>query len=377
MNELIQMPKRDGRFRLLATVSALAFASGTFVQALAETKDDDRPTVWIELGGQLQRDDGGQAPFAPKFATTGPRPDFETFSPTASQYLPRYSFGGEGKIALRPEGSDWTFSASILYGRANRDKSYHAQKTYAITGTLVPIFPTFSKQGYLLSDLRAQHSESHAILDFKAGRDVGLGVFGRHGESTFDLGVRFAQFNSKSNISLRSVPQALAPKYITFVQKSLPLTYQRSYFATQSASRSFRGIGPTVSWDASSVVAGDGDAAALTFDWGVNAALLFGRQKAKVHHHTTETLHSAAMTQNPIETLYTRRPPDSIRSRSVIVPNAGGFAGFSMRFPNARVSMGYRADFFFGAMDGGVDTRKTYDRNFFGPFAKISIGLGG
>jgi hypothetical protein len=60
-----------------------------------------------------------------------------------------------------------------------------------------------------------------------------------------------------------------------------------------------------------------------------------------------------------------------------VVPNIGGFAGFSLKFPNARVSLGYRADFFFGAMDGGIDTRKTYDRNFYGPFAKISIGLGG
>jgi len=61
----------------------------------------------------------------------------------------------------------------------------------------------------------------------------------------------------------------------------------------------------------------------------------------------------------------------------VIVPNIGGFAGLSLRFPNAKVSFGYRADAFFGAMDGGIDARKTYDRDFYGPFATISIGLGG
>jgi hypothetical protein len=65
------------------------------------------------------------------------------------------------------------------------------------------------------------------------------------------------------------------------------------------------------------------------------------------------------------------------RSRSVIVPNVGGFAGLSYRYSNAKLSLGYRADFFFGAMDGGIDTRKTYDRNFYGPFATISVGLGG
>jgi hypothetical protein len=55
----------------------------------------------------------------------------------------------------------------------------------------------------------------------------------------------------------------------------------------------------------------------------------------------------------------------------------GGFAGVSFRYSRAKLSLGYRADFFFGAMDGGIDTRATYDRNFYGPFATISIGLGG
>lgn len=375
MSELIQTQRaqRNCRLCLLATVSALALAPNAFVWASAEIREA-APTVWIELGGQLQRDDGGQLPFAPNFATSEPRPDYETFSPTGSQHLPRYSFGGEGKITFRPEGSDWSFSASVLYGRSNRDKSYHGQRTYALTGTLQPTFP-FSAHGYLFSDLRARHSESHAVLDFMAGRDVGLGVFGPHGEAMLDLGVRFAQFSSKSNISLRSMPQALSWKYVPFFQKSLPTAHQRSYFGTNSASRSFHGLGPAISWNASNVVAGHDDTADLTFDWGINAALLFGRQKAKVHHHTTGALHTGGMTQILTEILYTKRPPTSIRSRSVIVPNLGGFAGLSMKFPNGKVSFGYRADFFFGAMDGGIDTHKSYDRNFFGPYARIGIGL--
>ena len=36
---------------------------------------------------------------------------------------------------------------------------------------------------------------------------------------------------------------------------------------------------------------------------------------------------------------------------------------------------GALADFFFGAMDGGIDTRKTEDEKFYGPFATISLGL--
>jgi hypothetical protein len=48
----------------------------------------------------------------------------------------------------------------------------------------------------------------------------------------------------------------------------------------------------------------------------------------------------------------------------------------SWRTSNAKVSLGYRADMFFGAIDGGIDTRKNENRGFYGPFASISIGLG-
>jgi hypothetical protein len=70
-------------------------------------------------------------------------------------------------------------------------------------------------------------------------------------------------------------------------------------------------------------------------------------------------------------------PHHHTRSRAVTIPNVGGFAGFSVKFPNAKVSLGYRADLFFGAIDGGIDARKTYDRAFYGPFASFSVGLGG
>jgi hypothetical protein len=122
------------------------------------------------------------------------------------------------------------------------------------------------------------------------------------------------------------------------------------------------------------VLAGNVDDGAMAFDWGVNAAVLFGRQKVQGSHITT----GAYFTNNsgPKSTYNTGRKPFA-RSRSVVVPNVGGFAGFSAQYSDAKLSFGYRADFFFGAMDGGLDTRKTYDRIFHGPFAKVSIGLGG
>jgi len=61
----------------------------------------------------------------------------------------------------------------------------------------------------------------------------------------------------------------------------------------------------------------------------------------------------------------------------VAVPNVGALFGVSYKYQNAKVSFGYRVDEFFGAMDGGIDTRKSENRGFFGPYANISIGLGG
>ena len=68
------------------------------------------------------------------------------------------------------------------------------------------------------------------------------------------------------------------------------------------------------------------------------------------------------------------------RSRAhctVTVPNVGGFAGLSFQIQNFKVSAGYRADLFFNAMDGGIDTRKSENIGFYGPFASVSVGLGG
>lgn len=46
-------------------------------------------------------------------------------------------------------------------------------------------------------------------------------------------------------------------------------------------------------------------------------------------------------------------------------------------FDNAKLSLGYRGDFFFGALDSGIDTARRKTVGFYGPFATISFGFGG
>ena len=76
-------------------------------------------------------------------------------------------------------------------------------------------------------------------------------------------------------------------------------------------------------------------------------------------------------------TAYPAVPGGHISDRSVTVPNVGGTFGVSYRYSNAKISFGYRADLFVGAIDGGIDTRKSETLGFYGPFATISFGLGG
>ena len=135
----------------------------------------------------------------------------------------------------------------------------------------------------------------------------------------------------------------------------------------------------------------------------MNGAVLFGRQKASGHHKTTirsyyETQwkkgfgQKGHITPGHFQNLaahqgygsYTAQPTahrtnvaSFNRMRTVIVPNIGAFAGVSYRIEDFKVAVGYRADFFFGAMDGGIDTAKSENRGFYGPFASVSVGLGG
>jgi len=377
MSELIQTRNTftATQRQLLATVSTIALLTICGASKAADL-DASRPTVWIELGGQLERVDGGEGPFTPPFFS--PVPSFLSESPLIIERPARYSYGGEGKISFVPQGMDWGFSVGLRYGRSNAHRHVHEQTP----GLTIKLPSGRTEHGYWQnrSDSVVRNSENHAILDFQAGKDVGLGMFGRKSTSTFNFGVRYAQFHSRSSSHLQALEDA-GTGYNTFFQY---LKYEythgaihQSHTASAQNSRSFRGIGPSLSWNASTPFAGSTDTAEFTFDWGINAALLFGRQKASVHHQSTVFYYSKHLLRDAIYSTVHKPGVDHLRSRSIVVPNVGGFAGLSLKFPNAKVSLGYRADLFFGAMDGGIDTRKTYDRSFYGPFAKISIGIGG
>src|ERR1700685_4473009 len=88
------------RLRLLATVSvlpllALVCGSGA---AQAVGQDTDRPTLWIELGGQLEQQTGQGDSFAPPFVTNYlSSPAYKPASPLQSEKPPLFSNGAQAK----------------------------------------------------------------------------------------------------------------------------------------------------------------------------------------------------------------------------------------------------------------------------------------
>jgi iron complex outermembrane recepter protein len=422
MSELIDTGANRAiiRRQLLATASALALTMYLASTDVAGAEDADRPTVWIELGGQLDSLNSPQQVFSPPFMASITQANL--LSALNVQRPPTSALGIEGKILLQPNGSDWVFSASIRYGRSAAARDRHQQtanKTITVNpftyhGINLPghyYYPTLHAK---FADGKASQSETHAVIDFQAGKDVGLGMFGSGGSSVLSAGVRIAQFTSKSNVGLHAEPDVRYPT--TPIDSKYELQqFQRyhvhfhDYGATASAQRSFRGLGPSLAWNASVPVAGDSGSGEISIDWGLNGAVLFGRQRASGDHKTAvrsyyDTVWNPGFQKGPklqpgyfrnnhsSHTCYGAVPNKSAglwatachtnaanfnRMRTVVVPNLVGVAGLSFRIEDFKVAVGYRADFFFGAMDGGIDTARKENQGFYGPFASVSVGLGG
>ncbi len=388
MSELIATRTNytDFRKHLLATVSVLTFASLATVPVV-QASEADRPTVWIELGGQAEFNRGTSSPFtAPFMVNQANSGAFDPVSPLDVQKTPRFSFGEEGKISIQPKHSDWIFSASLRYGRSGTNRYIHQQTKGFPLPTNSPMFRGTGPSGrppqhYMTGEVsyaeyRERQSESHLVLDFQAGKDVGLGLFGNDSTSIFSAGVRMARISSSAAPNQRMRPDMSGTN---FVQAAKYHRFYHHYALSGYSERSFRGIGPSVSWNGSASISGNTEAGQLGVDWNANAALLFGRQKMRAHHSTSGFHKSLLPGQFPasvVKFAYSTSASPA-RSRSVIVPNIGGSFAVAYRFDNAKLDLGYRADLFFNAMDTGMDARKTSNVLYHGPFATLSIGLGG
>jgi hypothetical protein len=367
MSETTSMQNQNKlRYRLLATASAIGLLSSVAAARQASADESEHPLVWIDLGGgfdQMTSDSDRWLP--PNLTPPITKPPSGPFGA-----VPTTGYDTEAKISFTPEESDWIFSASVRYGRAMSKPKRNHDQSYHVTGYITSFGTKKGSPKYLLTNYdfseASRHSRStHLILDFQAGKDVQLGMFG--GSSVLSIGVRVAKLNEGAEgqfTGFLSAPAKYSPGEVAHV-------------ASFAAKHNFAGLGPSVSWDASTPFVGnltDG----LSFDWGANAALLFGRQKSDVSLRMRDTqYYPPSSDSGGVKNVLSHSTENPSREHNVLVPNVGGFAGPSWHLPSAKISLGYRADFFFSAMDVGIDKRKSATRGFYGPFATISVGLGG
>ncbi|HEY5239083.1 MAG TPA: hypothetical protein VIJ62_11930 [Rhizomicrobium sp.] len=345
--------RADIHWQLLTTVSAFALVASICTTGEARAADSDHPLVWIELDGQFAQEENSQEAFLPPFMLASP---FDGAAHTGVEKGSPAVWDRGAKVTFQPSGSDWVLLLGARYGKSSRSETREGHPT---TASITKYNGHYSAYQHFAG----QNSDSHIILDFQAGKDFGLGRIGSGGSSLFSAGIRFAQFDSRSHAVIKSQPTNLPTG--DSVNK---------FYASFAAKRKFTGVGPSMSWDAFANLTGNSSAGSITFDWGLNGAVLFGRQRTSEHHQTTEIhFNHYYITKTPYQ--HSASPPE--REKNVAVPNLGGFAGVSWRYPIAKVSVGYRADMFFGAIDGGIDSVHRESRGFYGPFASVSVGFGG
>lgn len=407
MSELTHEGGERSRSQFLATVSMLSLLAAAGSAGHASAAGDQG---WrIELGWHAETVYMSQDDFAlpldsaiPQSGLTGPL--VESLNLSSSQ-------GGEGKVSFQPQGSNWTFSASIQYGRS-KGRGHLSQTqpipttSFTTFHTTIPTYPfpyhsTKIKPLKLTSkniDVETSSAETHLLLDFQAGADVGVGLFGKGSMSHIGGGVRFAQFTSALNVSqFQANPDSYFTQTQTVIQtnaffpsgiRQVPWYFLRSrqlwhsFGGSPHGSHSFNGIGPSVYWDVSAPLWNASPESGVSLDWGLNAALLFGRQKDRIEHRTTSVLgcygapgpHCDGLEGDTSGVM--RNTSVEVRTKNVMVPNIGAFAGASYHWKDVDAIVGYRADFFINAIRTGMQNQTT-TVGFVGPYANVSVALGG
>lgn len=401
MSEIVTRRQSNPRLRLLTTVSSIVLIANT---CGLEAAFAGNPPFWVEVGIQNNRVYDSKDPPLPLNDLLGSADLSASFFDAFSL---KRSSDAYAKVSFQSEDSNWIFSASVIYGRAhhkaNRDSTtahvpVPTAATFATYHTTIPTYPfpwhrtqvhQVGENASFISGGQATRTESHLIVDFEAGRDVGLGMFG---SSTLSAGVRIANFRSAvivSNVQgVQDVQfdhfQHTHPTYAFFPSsvKVVPWFFNfynnnwRSLLAAGRSSESFDGVGPSLSWEASTPLWGKQDhGGQILLDWGVNAGVLFGRRKYSEEHHTSEAYHCVGR--------YCGTQPDinvsgsTNLNKNTTVPNLGGSIGISYQLGNMKLNAGYRADFFFGAMPAGDAGTGTSTVGFHGPYASLSVGVGG
>jgi hypothetical protein len=303
--------------RLYWRASAIALIATAGLAGAANAQDAGG--FWLQFAGGINFDSGGGFDTVPADSFAG--------SLVGTQKIkPRDDWDVDAKIGYQPHGSPWSIALGVKYGR-----SFGRHRDFSGTTT--------TADGYYGIEGRATTNVSHAIVDFEVGRDVGMG----RNPTTIGLGVRYAHFaaNTRGTFS-------------TFFQ-----SYDSEEFYSSSGtfqiSRRSNLVGPRIFVNSSIPLA----TSHFAVGWGADAAVLFG---------TTSVDGAAVFSDGDVYADLSGH-----RSESVTVPNVGAHLSLDYHTPSTPVtiSLGYRVDAYFGAIDGGLDVERKVDIIEHGPYLSM------
>ncbi len=338
--------------------------------------------VTVELGGGVGRYGAGTTDYTPDWLDR-----YDDEFPLSQAFQDEDLDWGDTRsieVAYAPSAA-WRVSAAYRFGKT---KGYARDAAYQhVDGGLTQGFDFFgcgcAFTAYTPApqdnDLRAaaRDSEEFELIDLEVGRDVGFGLLGQLSLSRLSAGVRHAKLDSWSKVSMDGVPVQIIPP-LTGLFSSPPLRSRELYFSTLESERSFEGVGPSVTWDASLRLWGAENKGHADLDWSVGGAALFGENTLDSEEVLwgRDVIGGGAL-EGGAETQLFDEAVSRQRSDDATVPNLSLSLGLSYSIDRVKVSTGYSYDRFFDAIDGGYDEAESHDRTIHGPYLKLSLGFGG
>jgi len=336
----------------------------------------------LELGGGAARFDADNTRFTPAFVEASGSPILQSALDVQEEDLD-WGDSREIKLTYGRPGSHWRVSAGLRRDETNGTASKLAtQKNKGgrlFSPEVIAAYPQAAEldkyvqaTNYVIGEARDR--EEAQLADFMVGRDVGLGLLDK---SSINVGLRYAELSSISLVKVAGTAdhEDFPDLNVAFLS---PATMIHRYDISSLAEREFKGFGPAVSWDGSKVLFGGADAGYLTVDFGVGAAVLFGKQKTDVVVRSDDTpaKYNNVFLQVDEEPVVTTMSAVA-RSQSTTVYDLGANLGLSYEIGRMKVSGGYRIDRFYDVLDVGRGQHEDGDRTMDGPYFKIAVGFGG
>jgi outer membrane receptor protein involved in Fe transport len=368
-----------------------AWTGGPLLGGFGANREGPFPLT-VELGGQAQRHDAPNQALHPAQADAFSGP-LDIFDDAQARDLD-WGDGRDVKVTYRP-GGPWTVAAGVRFGKTNghakvageretpeicviADPDYCAN--YLATNPKYEFLSSFSMTDR--ADVAVIDRETHSIIDFEVGHDLGLGA----ATSRLAVGIRYANLESKTAARLYGVPdwEVLEGFYVP----GYPVTHSFQDIHAD-ARREFTGMGPVVTWDAALPILDLEADGRLDLEWSLTGGVLFGERDTDITTRYTIEEYSAAgdtflyvLTGSTAGSILptTTISPDPVRTQrnsDIMAPVAQIGLGLSYSVGPFKAGAGYRWERYFNALDGGFQSEEDADRTIDGPYFKIAVGFGG